>query len=87
MAFVIDIHSDSIRLNALTFLILANIYILSLYVPSCFLASYFIYYTHINIASMPVLTIYSRVYLSNIVYYISYFRILISIKYIAKLKR
>ena len=49
-------HSNPIRSSALIFLILANIYILSPYVSICSLASYFIYYTHINIASMPVLT-------------------------------
>ena len=49
-------HSDPIRLSALISLALASIYILPPYVPSCSLASCFIYYTHIDIASVPVLT-------------------------------
>ena len=49
-------HSNSIRPSALTSLTLASIYILSPYVPICSLASCFIYYTHINIASVSVLT-------------------------------
>ena len=48
-------HSNSIRSSALTFLTLVSIYILSPYVSICFLASYFIYYTYINIISIPVL--------------------------------
>ena len=50
-------HSNPIRLSALTSLALASIYILPLYVPSCFLASCFIYYTHIDIASVSILTL------------------------------
>ena len=49
-------HSNPIRSSALAYLALASIYILSPYIPICSLASCFIYYTHINIASMPVLT-------------------------------
>ena len=49
-------HSDPIRLSALAYLALASIYILPPYVPSCSLASCFIYHTHIDIASVPVLT-------------------------------
>ena len=49
-------HSNSIRPSALTSLTLASIYILSPYVPICSLANCFIYYTHIDIASVPVLT-------------------------------
>ena len=50
-------HSDPIRPSALASLALASIYILSLYVPICSLASCFIYYTHIDIASVSVLTL------------------------------
>ena len=50
-------HSNPIRSSALIFLTLTSIYILSLYISICSLASYFIYYTHINIVSMPVLTL------------------------------
>ena len=53
---VLDMYFDPIRLSALISLALASIYILSPYVPICFLASCFIYYTHIDIASVPVLT-------------------------------
>ena len=51
-----DVHSDPIRPSALASLALAIIYILSPYVPICSLASCFIYHTHIDIASVPVLT-------------------------------
>ena len=50
-----DIHSNPIRPNALISLTLVSIYILSPYISICFLASYFIYYTHINIASISIL--------------------------------
>ena len=53
---VLDIHSDPIRPSALISLALASIYILSPYVPICSLASCFIYYTHIDIVSISVLT-------------------------------
>ena len=56
---VLDMHSNSIRSSALTSLALASIYILSPYVPIYSLASCFIYYTHIDIVSVPVLTIIS----------------------------
>ena len=49
-------HSNPIRSSALISLILTSIYILSPYVPIYSLASYFIYYTHINITSVPILT-------------------------------
>ena len=48
-------HSNSIRPSALTSLILVSIYILSPYVSICSLASCFIYYTYIDIASVLVL--------------------------------
>ena len=51
-------HSNPIRPSALISLTLASIYILSPYVSICSLASCFIYYTHIDIASMPVLTLF-----------------------------
>ena len=54
---VSDMHSNPIRPSALTFLALASIYILPPYVPICSLASCFIYHTHIDIASVPVLTV------------------------------
>ena len=54
---VLGMHSNPIRPSALASLALASIYILSPYVPICSLASYFIYYTHINIVSMPILTL------------------------------
>ena len=50
-------HSDPIRPSALASLALASIYILPPYVPICSLASCFIYHTHIDIASVPVLTL------------------------------
>ena len=49
-------HSDPIRSSALAYLTLASIYILPPYVPICSLASCFIYHTHIDIASVLVLT-------------------------------
>ena len=54
---VLDMHSNPIRPSALASLALASIYILSPYVPICSLASCFIYYTYIDIASVPVLTL------------------------------
>ena len=53
-------HSNPIRPSALTSLTLASIYILSPYVSICSLASCFIYYTHIDIASIPVLTLSNK---------------------------
>ena len=50
-------HSNPIRSSALIYLTLASIYILPPYVPICSLASYFIYYIHINIASVLILTL------------------------------
>ena len=50
-------HSNPIRSSALIYLALASIYILSPYIPIYSLASYFIYYTHINIASILILTL------------------------------
>ena len=50
-------HSNPIRPSALASLALASIYILSPYVSIYSLASYFIYYTHINIASVSILTL------------------------------
>ena len=58
-------HCDPIRSSVLTYLTLASIYILSPYVSICFLASYFIYYTHIDITSMLILIL-------QLVYLLSY---------------
>ena len=50
-------HSNPIKLSALIFLALASIYILFLYISSYFLASCFIYYTYIDIASVSILIV------------------------------
>ena len=55
--------SGPIRPSVLISLALASIYILSLYVSICSLASCFIYYTHIDIASVLVLIVYLFKYL------------------------
>ena len=57
---VLDIHSNSIRSSVLISLTLVSIYILSPYVSICSLASCFIYYTHIDIASVSVLISYTN---------------------------
>ena len=49
-------HSNPIRPSPLACLA-TNIYILSPYIHIYFLASYFIYYTYIDIASISILTI------------------------------
>ena len=51
-------HSNSIRSSVLIFLTLNSIYILSFYISIYSLASYFIYYIHINITSISILTLY-----------------------------
>ena len=53
-------YSNPIRPSALISLTLANTYILSPYISICSLASCFIYYTHIDIASILVLTLMKK---------------------------